>query len=222
MATKKKKSKKKTSKKKLIKTKQDKEVAWIVGILVLLFILIVGGYALGQYIKNKNTHFEYLGVEWDIQEHGDLQIFHSRFPVVYEGKTETYQNVYLRYDPRELDVPVTYEGEENNFMKANTAIIAVQPDANNCDYRAIAFHELKEIADMFPWISSSAVGYNEEDNAITCENASLAMGVYLVETSEEPRIVVNEDGTCITLQIGQCQELETIETYITQVIGQIF
>lgn len=76
--------------------KQNKLLRNILFVCGFLLFLFLGGYFFIDFIR----HFEYQGVEFDVVQEGELILYKTSIPTIYQGREIPY-NFYLRKDPRE-------------------------------------------------------------------------------------------------------------------------
>src|SRR3989339_776101 len=79
----------------MLKTK-PKFVKILIGLGIILAIVLGSYFFIGSV-----RHFEYKGVTFDVVQEGQLVLYKTSLPVIYEGVIVPY-NFYLRNDPRKL------------------------------------------------------------------------------------------------------------------------
>ncbi|MGC9309156.1 MAG: hypothetical protein ACP5D2_00485 [Candidatus Nanoarchaeia archaeon] len=212
-----KKTSKKKKKGKLIKTKEDKQLAWI---LVILILIIAGFVISWFYIQSLKT-FSYAGLEWQIEERpgGEFDWHHTQFPTFYNpSKLFTLS---LRNDPRKNNVPVNVDNWE---FTRNATIISLGEEARACDKLYISNQVLTIFLSKAIGISTQGAISDkeiaEEQNISFANCTSTNKTVILIQTSEQPSI--EQEDNCYKLNIGDCKNFETTERFITAILEEIF
>ncbi|MEK6897844.1 MAG: hypothetical protein AABX28_00635 [Nanoarchaeota archaeon] len=171
----------------------------IIGVLI---ILIFVGYL---FVKSA-TNFEYKGVEYKIVKEGDLILYQTSFPVMYDGRKIPY-NIYLRNDPRKLE-DVSFNGEIN--LKKDMVINATG-DLNCQGYGVIAIANLAKIG-IF------GVNVIKDSNA-TCDESGRYMFLQIRESNESS---IEQTGvSCYNLNVNNCEVLKVTEKFMTESFAKI-
>src|SRR3989344_4623386 len=93
-------------------TKENKMLRNIFIVIVILFLLILGGI----FALNKVRNFEYEGVKFQTVKFCDtkpcLILYQTKLPVELSDGSKAEYNFYLRNDPRKLD-DVMFDGDMN-------------------------------------------------------------------------------------------------------------
>lgn len=210
------KGEKKVSKKVL--SREDKQLAWFFAIIALVFVAFLGGYFYVQSLKT----FEYHGVNWERIKFGELDLYHTKVPIIYRGKFYLNYNLYFRTDPRENDVPVN---ATMSFWP--NLIITSDKDAWKCSDTKKAYGDLKAFLTEFPQIKNITGAYSDEDYAnllnedyATCDNATEGTSVIRFRYSDEPRIYQESDD-CFVVEVGQCESVKAEEKFVAEFVRQL-
>ena len=128
-----KKRKKKEENKK--ESRNDRQLKWIVAIMVLMILLAAGVY----FLINKSKTYSYGGISFEKIMFDKLPLHYSRIPVTdISGSVAAYYNMYLRNDPRELrDININ-----GTIMLMKDTIISVDESVNGCPDTGIAGYAL--------------------------------------------------------------------------------
>ena len=113
-------------------TKKDegKENKILLGIF-LTIVILMAVVLIFFYIASSLSHFVYRGVAFNIVKEGDLILYQTSFPVVYQDKNLSY-NIYLRNDPRKIE-KVPFNG---NVVFNGNLVLNVSNDLN-CDGKGV-------------------------------------------------------------------------------------
>lgn len=157
-------------------------------ILVVIFIMVFSGLSKG---------FEYEGVRFKIVQEGDLILYQTAIPVIYQGETVPY-NFYFRNDPRKLK-DISFEGEIN---LAQIMVINSTGDFN-CDGDGII-----AMANLLNLYSVSGIEVIKDESA-TCDEE----GRYgLIQLQEGVETNIEKFGpACYNININNCEILKALE-----------
>ena len=217
----KKKSKGKTKKKK--KTSgSDKELYWILGAMVGLIVVFLISFSIFQSMKT----FEYQGLDFTKEKFGEIPLYRYYYftnslsttgAVIGEPKLV---NLYLRNDPRKINIPI--EGEIEFPRKGKFVYITINGTGlDQCKYSSIALASLSSFLTQNDFTVKGAVP-NEaeaEENNIkyaTCETRP-DNAVILIQTGQETKIV-KEAENCYVISSTNCEILPAVERFMIQVI----
>ena len=183
--------------------KEDKQLRNILiclGIFILIFILIV------LFIHSR-LHFEYRGVKFDVVKEGEIIFYKTSLPVIYNGKEIPY-NIYLRNDPRKLDVPV----EDKINFKTNM-VLNITEDFNCNGDGIIAIANLAKLYELM------------EINVMKDPNASCdAQGRYMfVQIQEGDETSIEKFGpACYNLNVNNCEILAVTEQLMIETFVKFY
>lgn len=181
---------------------ENKILRNILIIIGVLIILIFAGYL---FVKNV-TNFEYKGVEYRIVREGELILYQTSFPVMYDGREIPY-NIYLRNDPRKLE-NLSFNGEIN--LKKDMVINATGD--LTCDgYGVIAIANLAKIG-IF------GINVMKDSNA-TCDESGRYMFLQIRESDESS---IEQTGvSCYNLNVNNCEILKVTEKFMAESFAKI-
>jgi hypothetical protein len=218
----KKKTNRKKGKKNLIrflKNKQDRQLFWVLIIIVVVIASFLATYFYIQSLKK----FEFAGIIWVKEDHNGLIIYHSRFPIIHNGILRSYYNLYARNDPRENNISV------NAFYEFYPeVIISNTPEAAECSGAARITGDLSMFLNAIPPILKVSGAVSDKEKAdelnLAFANCSSAVNktVILIQKSETPSIergLVNRN--CYMINIGNCENTAAVERFIIGFIAQL-
>jgi hypothetical protein len=198
---------------------KEKTLIWMFVWVAIVFVIVIGGYFASVQMKK----FTYAGIQFNKEKYGDLNLFHGRFPVIYQGKLYSYYNFYLRTDPRTNNISVNTE-----IILSKNVSVSLEKNASKCLTVMGAQMEFGKFVGVFPWVEQVNSGVFDKDIAnatdltrITCDDASFDQSVYIVRASETASIEAGEKPNCFYLNVGNCQNIETVERFIVASIAQI-
>lgn len=175
-------------------------------------LLFVGGFlivfALIFFIINAPNKFDYKGVTFNVVNEGDLVLYHTSFPVAYNGGVADY-NIYLRNDPREIAETVPAKG---TLLDIQDTVINITQEFNCDGKQMIAIANLNNLY--------NAIGRK----LITDENAScdsLGRYMYVVIQPGNETSVEKFGPNCYNINIKDCEILEGTERFIAGLLVKI-
>ena len=205
---------------KKIEERENRQVAWFIGIVVLIFVIAVGTYF---YVQGMNK-FNYDGVPWAIEnEGGGLIIYHARFPAFYNPNI-TY-NLYLRNDPRTNDVPT--QGNFSDFRYDSLLAFSPQVDACRGDIPRV-------VVDLAMFLKSD-IGVKKLDPATTnleiskeanrtyADCSIVNQGVFIIQMGNKSSVIQNEKNSfCYTITIQNCTDIAPVEKFIIETVKNMY
>jgi hypothetical protein len=168
-------------------------------VLILLIIFIIGRTA---------THFKYNGVKFNIERYGDLIVYHTSFPVVYNGTNATY-NIYLRNDPRKLKEKVPAKGP---LLSIEDTAINMTEDFKCGGAGIIAIENLRLLYAVLGKIVVNSTN-------TTCDDQGRYM-VLNIMSGNSTRIE-GIGPNCYNIYINNCEILEGTERFILGMLVKI-
>ena len=200
--------------------KENRQLIWFFVIVVGVFVVFLGAYYYVQGLKS----FEFAGVDWTMEEYQDFDLYHSRFPIIYQDKLVANYNLYLRNDPRENNIPTDIE---LGFQKE--AVLSYGEGAGECRGAARLSGDVGMFLNAFPFIHNVTGAVNDVETAerlelpfADCSSEVNKTVIIVQKSSEEPSIVqVGGRGECYVLNIGECENTLTIERFIIEIVKQL-
>ena len=193
--------KKPTSKEEIKKeNKQLRNILIGVGIVAIIFLLIF----LFGYLA---SHFKYKGVKFQIVQEGELILYQTSLPVIYEGKVVPY-NIYLRNDPRKLEKTVPASG----VLLLLDDIVLNMSEFDCEGDQIIAIANLVQLYDI--------IG----SNIIRDENASCdSEGRYtFLQIHPGNETSIEKTGpSCYNLNVNNCEILEVTERFMAGILVRV-
>lgn len=173
----------------------------IIGVILLIIIAFI-------IYSRLVTHFEYKGVKFNMEKYGDLVVYHTSFPVIYNGANSTY-NIYLRNDPRELEKNVPAKGALLSIED-----MALNISGNfNCDGDGMI--AIANLVNLYTVLGKKIM---RDENA-TCDS----QGRYIFLNIREGNSTSIEGigPNCYNININNCEILEGTERFIVGMLVKI-
>jgi hypothetical protein len=169
--------------------------------------------------------FEYVGVDWTIEDYEDLRVYHARFSSLY--REDHIHNIFLRNDPRKNDAPV---GDANftNFKRGG--YISLSPEVEECrgDVARI-------MVDLGGFLKSGLgmeqirVATNDAEFSVerempyvNCHFNNSGLSVFMINMGEEGEggIVQDADNEfCYTITAENCDDVLAIEKFMIEILA---
>ncbi|MCH7568205.1 MAG: hypothetical protein IIA87_02175 [Nanoarchaeota archaeon] len=194
--------------------KIEKELLWIVGFIAFLVII----FLVASSIFKGFNQIEYEGLIFTKERLGEIPVYHYSYYFENKGVIIKY-NLYLRNDPRTLDVPV--EGKDIIFDRGKRVYISVNASGlQQCPYSVLA------VADLASFLSDNQFNVKGGDPGffeagakrqewVTCENKPGNVVILIVE-GKETKITINNN--CYEITVANCEILEATEKFRVQSI----
>lgn len=174
-----------------------------IGIVLLIIVLSI-------FIGRASTHFNYKGVKFDTVKEGELILYHTSFPVMYNGTKMDY-NIYLRNDPRELGKTVPAKG---TLLSIDDTVINLTQDIG-CDGKEGRGTAIANLVNLYGAVGKTIM---KDENA-SCD----ALGRYMyivIQPGNETRIE-KFGPNCYNINIKDCEILEGTERFIVGMLVKI-
>jgi hypothetical protein len=174
--------------------KNEKKILrnFLIGMGVFVFAIL-----LFFFILNAMQSFEYENVNFKTVKEGNLILYKTSLPVIYQGQKTEY-NFYLRNDPRKL-VEIPFEGELN---LADNLVINSTEEFNCGGDGVIA------MANLLNLYKISGINVIKDENA-TCDADGRYTFVRLQSGNETS---IEQFGpSCYNVNINNCEILEATE-----------
>ncbi|MGK0209545.1 MAG: hypothetical protein ACI83O_000823 [Patescibacteria group bacterium] len=204
-----------------VKKQEDRQLFWAVLIIIIFFAAFLGPY---YYIQSQKT-FEYNNLTYNIQEHGELKLYHNQFAKNYNKQNYGDHNVFLRNDPRTNKIEIN----DAPIQLQSTVMIAQSPEVLACDKSILATDALFQITNAFPFIKAKIIAITNETFAdehkkpyATCEDKPQDVSIFQVELGETSSVVKDPENDCYKITIDSCENnLLTVERFVIDIIEQL-
>jgi len=196
-----------------VRKSEDRQLAWFVAIIVVVFAVTIGTYYWFEGVKS----FEFDGVDWVYEE--DVGYYHGRFENLL-GRNYFY-NIYLKNDPRKNNVLV--EGTFDKFKYG--LIISTSPEFDMC--RGDASRVMRDLgAFMKDGLGTDAPRAGSTDEGVankserlfaTC-NSIVNRTVLIIERGDDFVAQNIYNPNCYTITVGDCNDASSVEKFMLKVI----
>ena len=213
---------KKPSKKEI----QNKQVMWVI-ILMVSVILII--FLVPYITKNVINKFEHIGLDFYKTKAGNLHFFTTKIPLINaQGFPIGDYKISFRNDPRELESIETIIPENKvEFEKDLPVYISIPNDAPICDENIIAVIGLTDFLDTFGTLNIKSalhgdfeyeVEYEIKTPIVTCET-NPNNTVLMLNPSNETRLErVNKN--CYEIQYKDCEIDRAVDKFILTIMEE--
>ena len=209
-----KKKKKGVKKKPSIKKTQNKQLVWIVGVMIALILVFL---ITNSIFRNLNK-FEYNDLTFTKTKLGEIDLYHYYY--YFDDEEQIYQNnIYLRNDPRVLDaIPV----EGGNIVYPRGRLVYVTSNNTGlleCPESTLAVAQLANFLTNNQLTVRAGTLIEEEARNeakhITCE---IRPDSPVIEISKGSETKIEISDTCYRITANNCEILEVVERFMVQSI----
>lgn len=175
-----------------------------------IVLILIGGVFLVlvamQLAANAVKTFDYKNVDYEITREGNLLLYKTSFPVMYQGNEAQY-NFYLRNDPRKLEA-INFSGDIN--FKKNAVVNATNElNCNGDGIIAVANLANLKIFDM---------KIIKDQNA-TCTQSGNYMFINIEKGNESK---IEQFGpACYQFTVNNCEILKVTEKFMVEYFSKI-
>jgi hypothetical protein len=174
-------------------------------ILVILLIAAVIGFIL--ILNNTAKTFTVDGIEYTVIHQGQLILYNTWVPVVYNGSLTKY-NFYLYSDPRVIQRDVPFNG---SIALQSNIILNMTGDLNCNGDGIIAVANLNTLYGL--------IGNVIKNPNTTCSPTGSYTFINIQDSNETN---IQEIGpSCYNININNCQVLAGVERYMTQTFATL-
>ena len=164
----------------------------LIGAIFIAIVLVIYGI-------NSIRNFEYRGIEFEVVKEGNLILYQTTLPVVYNNEKSSYR-FFLRKDPRKLNVLVSDAIEFKQNMVLN---ITSDLDHFNCDGDGVI-----AIANLINLYGVLEINMMRDENA-SCDEQGRYMFVQIQPGNETS--IEKFGPSCYNLNVKGCEILEVTE-----------
>lgn len=192
----------------------ERQLRWILigmGILILVMIL-------SYFLVQDSKKFRYAGLEFEKIKFDQLNLFYAKIAQKNQfGETVSYYNLYLRNDPRKLEININ--GTIN--LKRNL-IFSIDENTMGCEDDGIAGATIGtffKAAGIQSIIASTNESVAKERNITfaTCDDSSNAT-VVIIKKADKTEIV-QEHENCYSINFQDCDIMKAVERFIVASIA---
>lgn len=193
------------------KTNQNKQLKWIIGLMVI----IIGGVLIGGWLSIQLKNFEYIGFDFQKEKFGKIPIFTTQVTGYNIKGVPMNFKLALRNDPRQSEVNVV---DKINILNGKTVYFSFNESGNNtCDdgyvYVGLGMFMANLGFDVKSAVQTKQMAIEKERPHVDCTNARNNTAFLLV-SSNQTRIIKDKDNqNCYYLEYTNCESLEVIERF---------
>jgi hypothetical protein len=198
------------------KKKEEWQLLWVLGVIVLVFVIFFGTYFFVQGLNR----FEYAGVNWVIENHGGTKFYHGRF-IAFRNPQLIY-NLYLRNDPRENNVNAS--GNFTFFSKES--FLSFSPEVDECrgdvSVTTVTLASFLSsgvgMESLEPSTTDPQVYYSTGRNFADCNSVG---GGIVIEMGESSITQSEKNPYCYTIKIKNCTDIQPIEKFMIETLRAV-
>lgn len=174
--------------------KQFNIILWTLGVLILITFFLI-------YSSGHSGKINYKGVEFEKTIEGNLTLYQTSVPVIYNGNNVDY-NFYLRTNPNDLE-KIEFTGEIN-FLE-NAVMNATEFDCNGDQVIAIA-----NLLKQYEILGTKVI---KDENA-SCDSENRYLYISIIQGDETK--LVQDSETCYTVYVKDCEILPATEKLMAE------
>lgn len=189
----------------------------LIGIIAVMVFLIAVVFIV-NWAVHKPNYIVYDGLKFTIEKQGNIPIYHYWYLYVNHQNTQIKYNLYLRNDPRKLDVPV--EGDIA-YPAGKTVYVGINNTGfETCEDNSLSMGILGSFLrdngiEFKPGVMDQKQAQTLNMSLITC-NKNVTNMFILVNSGNETKIT--RDGNCYTINIANCDLVKAVEKWEVQSI----
>lgn len=204
---------------KKVRNKEEGQLIWFFAIIIMIFLAFLIPYLYSEGRKS----FEYSGVNWRIEDHNGLEIYHARFKAL--DNSDTNYNLYLRGDPRTNNVDTT--GNFVDFRKGGYVALSREVDSCRGEVARVMV-DLGSFLDTGVGVGDLKVASNDLDYSkdtgrffVDCPSSNVRSTIVSIKIGESRVIQSEENPYCYEIYVDDCSDSKTVEKFMIQTIGDI-
>jgi len=203
--------------KKSVLKSEDRQLTW----MFVIIAVVIGSVFVSYFAVEGSKSFDYGGVAWTVEDYGDFDVYHARFPALTGANL--FYNLYLRNDPRRNDVPVS--GGFKSFKRGG--YISLSQEFEACRGEAS-----RVMIDLGAFLKSGLgmetikvatgtvdVGFSLETGTpyINCSNTD--MSVFMVDVGEARVVQDDVNRFCYRIYVEDCDDVLGVEKFMTEIVS---
>ncbi len=202
--------------KNLESTLEDKYTKQIKYVVIVMFCLL-SAFFVSIWLINESKTFRYAGLDFKKIKFGELPLFHAKIPITsITGDLVAEYNLYLREDPRKLDIPI-----QGKIRLKKTIIQAVNKSIK-CPLEGVAgvnFGQFLRAAGIKKIDGTTNLTKSQEENIpfVSCEQER-EESILIITEGEETKIT-QEAKNCYVIEFADCELLQAIERFMVGIIA---
>ena len=202
-----------------LEKKENAQLAWIIGIVALVFVIFLGIYFYNMSLKS----FRFDNINWRIENTKTETLYHGAFPE-FVNKNITY-NIYLRNDPRTNNA--TVDGNLSYFMRDEIFSFSPQVDQCRGDFSLALVSLGGFMVGSIGVTNIDTKGTTDpsqfgKDSGRTFADCSIAnRGVVVFQIGNESSIVQSPQSRfCYIITMKNCNDVLPVEKFIFETVRQ--
>ena len=196
------------------KNKTDKQVFWLIGIMVFVLLIFIFVYAALWNV----SHFEYIGLKWEKTKFGKLDVYRTNIIINMPNKNPETYDFYLRNDPRKLEeIPLNavIRLKQNNF-----SYVTIDDSLQNCSDFSASLVDLGSFLAAFgirtkTGVMNQSLAEEQGKDYVICGNKDNSIITY--EKAEKTEIL--QVGDCFQIKVANCEVRKGFERFMLGLIA---
>lgn len=206
-----------------IKTKQNKQIAIAVFLMVFVVVMV---FLVPFAIKNYFNKFSYINLDFTKQKYGEVIFYNTVIPIVdNNGKIIQDYELDFRSDPRKIEyIKVNISEGDLKVIRNKITYISVVPDVQECEDNVIAMASFSRFLGGFAQLNvrgaSANESYAKEFNTTyaNCETKPDST-VIIIKSGNQTRID-KTNKNCYELTYANCDIIAVTEKFNLEILRQ--
>jgi hypothetical protein len=215
----KRKTKKKEAKKNYKVDPKNRQLYWILGVMIGLIAVFV----VSNWVFDSFNSFEYEGLSFTKEKYGELEVYHYYYYFENPNGGLIKYNLFLQLDPRKNDVPIINH-TEFHYPAGKKVYISSNPEGLIPECQSTVLRDLGGLATFFAengrevrsGLAVEELAEAENSSYITCETRP-ERNVFIFQSGEETEII-RKGEFCTIVNIANCETMEAVEKIKIQTV----
>jgi len=178
--------------------------------LLLVLVLLTGVIAFIVVLNNASRAFTVDGVNYAKVQNGQLILYNTKVPVIYQGKKADY-NFYLYNDPKKLQNEIPFNGSIT-IVPQSVYVVNTTGDFSCRGDGIIGLANLNNLYNLFGKMI-------KDPTVVGCD---LSGKYTFISIQESNKTSIQETSpTCYVINVNNCEILAATERYMTETFSAI-
>ena len=178
--------------------------------LLLVLLLLAAVIAFIVILNNTSKAFTVDGVSYTKVQNGQLILYNTKVPVIYQGKKADY-NFYLYNDPKKLQNEIPFNGNIT-IIPQSVYVVNTTGDFNCKGDGIIGLANLNNLYNLFGKMI-------KDPTVVGCD---LSGKYTFISIQESNKTSIQEiSPTCYVINVNNCEILAATERYMTETFSAV-
>lgn len=174
-------------------------------IVFVMFLVVVGAWLFSSY---QQSHFDYRGLTGNVVQEGQLTLYQTSIPVMYQGaKTDYY--FYLRNNPEKL-ADVAFDGS----LDIRRDMVINSKEEFMCEGKGVI--AIANLVKLYQLLGTNII----QNDSIDCSPDGSYM-VLKIESTDGETSIDRITEACYSIKVKDCEILEATERFMVETFVEI-